>query len=71
MTRAEAVRHLSQRAMRGYDELSTTERDRLLRALAMVLPMREAAAARATAWTIRAAEAQQLKFRGLIEDPKA
>lgn len=72
MKRAEAVRHIAQRAMRGYDDLNAVERARLLRALAVVLPKKEAEAARATAWTIRAAEAQQLKFAALLTPrPKA
>ena len=53
--------------MRGYDDLCSADRIKLLCGLAEILPDEEAESARATAWAIQAAEAQQIKFHEVLK----
>ncbi|HRJ47467.1 MAG TPA: hypothetical protein PKY38_08910 [Opitutaceae bacterium] len=69
--RNQRVRHIAQRALRGYGELSAAEKIELLLSIAEIyepLGGPEAEAARSTAWTLQMAEQQQLKFRELLTD---
>lgn len=52
--------------MRGYETLPPADRIELLLSLAEMLPEADAEAARLTAFTIQEAEANQLKFAGLL-----
>lgn len=60
------LRTVARLAMRGYETLPPADRIELLLSLAEMLPEADAEAARLTAFTIQEAEANQLKFAGLL-----
>lgn len=69
--RNQRVRHIAQRALRGYGDLTTAQKIELLLSIAEIYePVGgpEAEAARSTAWTLQVAEQQQLKFCELLAD---
>lgn len=69
MSSIEHVRFVAHVAMRHYEELTTTDRIRLLEGLSQILPKEEADEAGQAAWLIRKAEARQMKLLQLIDKP--
>jgi hypothetical protein len=68
----DSVKFLIEQAMTGFDQLSASDRIRLLQGVSCVAPKDspEADAANHAAWLISKADAAQLQFRSLLSTSK-